>query len=232
MLPITFSLGSLAEALFSSEVMTLFFNINPQCLQEVMTFLPHHCGVLVFFGCIPPGRPLPRPRPPPRLSHLKELIPHITSHPQLISFIAYTTHLKPPISHYSSHTSHLTHNSSHATHLLHLSHNSSHPQLISFISHTTHLTQLTSFIYHTTHLIHNSSPSSHTQLISHNSSHTTHLTTFIISHNSSHPSNSSPTTHLARQAPYTEAPAGAAARIVAAVSASTCCVAGAVHRAS
>ena len=106
----------------------------------------------------------------------------------------------------ASRSSHLT-----PTHLTPLiSHITSHTQLI---SHNSHLTQLTShkthpqLISHTTHL---------TQLISHNSSHTTHLIhnsspsshTQLISHNSSHKTH---LTHLISQ---------------------TCCLAGAVHRAS
>ena len=121
-------------------------------------------------------------------------------------------------------STHFTHNSSHTqlishtTHLTHrhqktyltqlISHNSSYTQLI---SHTTHLTN--HLISHITHL---------TQLTSHNSSltqlisHTTHLTQ-LISHNASH------TTHLTaliHTAHLTQ------------VAAATCCVAGAVHRAS
>ena len=101
----------------------------------------------------------------------------------------------------------ISHNSSHnySSHTTHLTHNSSH---------TTHLTHTTHLNLTTTHLTHNSS---HTQLISHNSSHTqlisTHLTQ-LISHNSSHTQLISHTTHLTH------------------LISQTCCLAGAVLRAS
>ena len=136
-----------------------------------VVFSPHHCGVLVFFACIP----LPAPASAsaasaaPLSSHLTTThLTHNSSHTQLIS---HTTHLTRN----SSHTQLISHNSSHTqliSHTTHLTRNSSHTthltQLISHNSHTTHLTHNSS---HTTHLSHNSS---HTQFISHNS-HTTHL---------------------------------------------------------
>ena len=111
-----------------------------------------------------------------------------------------------------------------------ISHNSSHTQLI---SHTTHLTHNSS---HTQLISHNSSHtqfishnSSHTPLISHNSSHTTHLThTTHPTHNSSHTThlthNSSHTTHLTHNSSHTT-------HLTHLIS-QTCCLAGAVHRAS
>ena len=72
------------------------------------------------------------------------------------------------------------------------------------LSHTHHKTYL--IIHKSSHIIHNSS---HTQLILH----TTHLT------------------DSAWQAQYAELPEEGVARIVAAVAAARCCVAGAVHRA-
>ena len=115
------------------------------------------------------------------------------------------------ISHHSSHTTHLTHNSSHTQ----------------LISHTTHLNSS-----HTTHL---------TQLISHNSSHAPHLTDVLLGRRSTQSlltevrrglAPQCPRLLVAWQAQYREPPEGAAARIGAAVAAATCCVAGAVQRAS
>ena len=111
---------------------------------------PHHCGVFVFsLASRRPSSAVVRRRPPS--SAAARFSSHTTHLTQLISQLL--------ISHHSSHTTHLTHNSSHTSHLTQLiSHNSSH---------TIHLTQ---FISHN---------SSHTQLISYNSSHTTHLTHLI-----------------------------------------------------
>ena len=118
----------------------------------------------------------------------------------------------------------LIHNSSHTPHLIHhITHHSSHTH--------THITKL---IMHTPHLIHH---------ITHHSSHThTHHKTYLIIHKSSHIIHNSShtqlilhTTHLtdsAWQAQYAELPEEGVARIVAAVAAARCCVAGAVHRAS
>ena len=152
--------------------------------------------------------------------HNSSHITHHSSHTQLISHNTHLTHthitklISYNLIHNSSHTPHLihhiTHHSSH-THT-HTSPNLSYTHLISYItSHTTHLTHThhkTYLIIHkSSHIIHNSS---HTQLILH----TTHLT------------------DSAWQAQYAELPEEGVARIVAAVAAARCCVAGAVHRAS
>ena len=121
---------------------------------------PHHCGVLVFFGRIPPVQPPPPPPPPPppRFFCSTHFISHHLSHTTRL------IHNSSPSSHSQliSHTTHLIQNSSHTTHL---THNSSHTQLV---PHTTHFTQL---ISHTTHLIPH---------LTHNSSHTPHLTRLLV----------------------------------------------------
>ena len=123
-----------------------------------------------LFSCLHPARlPSAAPSRPPRLCH--QLISHTTR----LTHNSSHTQTSKNLSHTTHltqlilHTTHLTHNSSHKS--SHLTHNSSH---------TTHLTQL---ISHTTHLTHNSSHTTHlTQRISHNSSHSTN------SYHSSHTS--------------------------------------------
>ena len=229
----------------------------PNLALPFYLYFPTSLWGFCFLPCTSrrPRPPPPPPPPPPRAphlthltllishnsshtNHLTQLTSHITSHTQLISHnSSHTTHLTPLISHNSPHTTHLTHNSSHTTHLtqliphtIHLTHNSSLTQLIShnssqLISHTTHLTQL---ISHTTHL-------------THHISHTTHLTDVLLGRDSTQSFLKElrrglappwPRPLVAWQAQYTEPPEGAAARIGAAVAASACCVAGAVHRAS
>ena len=208
------------------------------CLMSFPTSLWGFC----FLACIPPA--VVRRRPPPSAAALSHT--HIT---KLIS--SYTSHVTSYTTHPTSHTTHLTHNSSHTTLISHahtsqnLSHTyliQSHTQLISHTSsHTSHHTPLISHTHthHQTYHTHTSSHTSHhTPLISH--THTHHKTYLIIHksshiiHNSSHTQLILHTTHLtdsAWQAQYAELPEEGVARIVAAVAAARCCVAGAVHRA-
>ena len=155
-----------------------------------------HITVGFLFSCLHPARlPSAAPSRPPRLCH--QLISHTTrlTHNSSHTQLISHTDIKKLISHNSSHTTHLTHNSSYTQLISHTTHLTNH-----LISHITHLTQLTSHNSSLTQLI---SHTTHlTQLISHNASHTTHLTALIH------------TTHLTQ------------------VAAATCCVAGAVHRAS
>ena len=142
--------------------------------DSVFFFFPTSLWGFCFLACIPPvSRP---PRLPVRRASVIN-----SFHTQLVS---HTTHLTHNSSHTQtsknlSHTTHLTQLILHTTHLTHnSSHKSSH--LTHNSSHTTHLTQL---ISHTTHLTHNSSHTTHlTQRISHNSSHSTN------SYHSSHTS--------------------------------------------
>ena len=175
-------------------------------------FFPTSLWGFCFLACIPPA--VVRRRPPSSAAALSHT--HIT---KLIS--SYTSHVTSYTTHPTSHTTHLTHNSSHTT----------------LISHT-HITKLISY-----NLIHNSSHTPHLiHHITHHSSHThTHHKTYLIIHksfhiihNSSHTQLILHTTHLtdsAWQAQYAELPEEGVARIVAAVAAARCCVAGAVHRA-
>ena len=205
-------------------------------MVKTSPFFPTSLWGFCFLACIPPA--VVRRRPPSSAAALSHT--HIT---KLIS--SYTSHVTSYTTHPTSHTTHLTHNSSHTTLISHthitklisynLIHNSSHtPHLIHHITHHsshTH-THITKLIIHTPHLIHH---------ITHHSSHThTHKTYLIIHksshiiHNSSHTQLILHTTHLtdsAWQAQYAELPEEGVARIVAAVAAARCCVAGAVHRA-
>ena len=165
-----------------SHTMDGFALVNWQSTEMTLTifkattvlFFPTSLWGFCFLACIPPvSRP---PRLPVRRASVIN-----SFHTQLVS---HTTHLTHNSSHTQtsknlSHTTHLTQLILHTTHLTHnSSHKSSH--LTHNSSHTTHLTQL---ISHTTHLTHNSSHTTHlTQRISHNSSHSTN------SYHSSHTS--------------------------------------------
>ena len=155
-----------------------------------------------------------------RVRRRASLISHYTTHlTQLCHQSSHHIHLKPFISHHSSHSTHhttthltslISHHSSHTTHHTPLiSHNSyltSH--FIPFISHhspqTIHLIPLISRhspqTIHLRFISHHSSRSTHhttthlTPVISHHSSHSTHLTP-LISHHSSH-STQTYATHL------------------------------------
>ena len=226
--------------IFSDTVFFFCFS----CSTWVNTvFSPHHCGVFVFLlASRRPSSAVVRRRPPPRsLTHTSQNLSH---HTQVMS---HHTQLIPHHTPLISHTTHLTQHSSHThthhkTYLILISYNliQSHTQLISHTSsHTSHHTPLishthiTKLIIHTPHLI---------QHITHHSSHThTHHKAYLIIHKSSHIIHNSShtqlilhTTHLtdsAWQAQYAELPEEGVARIVAAVAAARCCVAGAVHRA-
>ena len=216
-----------------------------------LVYSPHHCGVFVFFLA---SRPSPVPSAAAASASASRLpITHLTHNS------SHTTHLTHNLSHtthLTHNSSHTTTNLSHTqliSHTTHLSHNSSHTKLIShnqLISHTTHLTHNSSLTQLISQLLisHNSSHtqlishnSSHTQLISHNSSHTTHLTQ-LISHNSSHTihltHNSSHTIHLTHNSSHTTHLTQLISRNSSHTThlthliSQTCCLAGAVHRAS
>ena len=209
------------------------------------TFFPTSLWVFCFLACMPSGCRGVVSRPP-RLCHLisQLLISHNSSHTiHLTHNSSHTPHLTQFISHNSSHTQLISHNSSHtqlishnSSHTQFISHNSSHTPLISHnSSHTTHLTHNSShtqLISHTTHLTH---------LISQTSSHRPHLTDVLLGRRSTQSLLTEvrrglapqwPRLLVAWQAQYREPPEGAAARIGTAVAAATCCVAGAVQRAS
>ena len=219
---------------------------NPSKSSKFHLFFPTSVWGFCFLPCIPPvARPVRRVRvrvPSANNNYYTDLTPLISqlliSHNSSHNYSSHTTHLTTThLTQLISHTTHLTHNSSHTTHLTQL------------ISHTIHLTQLISHnSSRTIHLTHNSSHtthfsdnSSHTQLISHNSSHTPHLTDMLLGRRSTQSLLTEvrrglapqwPRLAFAWQAQYAELVTGAAARIGAAVAAATCCVAGAVHRAS
>ena len=214
------------------------------CIQTSLFLFPTSLWGFCFLACIPPavvGR-----RPPSSAAVRRRALSH-THHKTylIIHKSCHIIHNSSHITHHSSHTQLISHNT-HLTHTHHktylilisynLIHNSSHtPHLIHHITHHsshTH-THITKLIIHTPHLIHH---------ITHHSSHThTHHKTYLIIHKSSHIIHNSShtqlilhTTHLtdsAWQAQYAELPEEGVARIVAALAAARCCVAGAVHRA-
>ena len=173
--------------------------------SRILVYSPHHCGVLVFFGCIPPPSATATfgLRAPPRL--ISQLLISHTIH------LTHLLHLTPNSSDTTAAGCCVPHRASwrscvadcrrrgcgwllcglqgaaarsHTTHhtaliSCHSSDTTNHTPLI--LQHSSHSTHLTAFISH------NSSFTSHfTQLISHQSSHTIHLTPLISQHSNIH----------------------------------------------
>ena len=185
-------------------------------LVSVVCLFPHHCGVLVFFGCIPPSV---------RVRRRASVISHYTTHlTQLISQTCCEARAVRRASwrscgadwrrrgrgcllrgRRSTQSLVATHPTAliHTTHLTPLiSHHSSHttpltPLLSHHSSHTTHLTPL--IPHHSLHTTHLRPLINYTPLISDHSSHSTHHTTAhltpLLSQHSSH-NHSSHTTQL------------------------------------